>query len=32
MLGSPYNKEDYHGRCIVCGKEVDKPTYAARSM
>jgi len=32
MLGSPYQKEEYHGRCIVCGKPVERPTYAARSM
>ncbi len=32
MLGSPYMKEEYDGRCIVCGKPVDRPTYAARSM
>ena len=32
MLGSPYNKEEYHGKCIVCGKAVERPTYAARSM
>jgi len=32
MLGSPYNKEEYHGKCIVCHKAVENPTYAARSM
>jgi len=32
MLGTPYAKEEYRGRCIVCGREVDRATYAARSM
>jgi prolyl-tRNA synthetase len=32
ILGTPYNKEEFHGRCLVCGKETDKATYAARAM
>ena len=32
MLGTPYLKEEYRGRCVVCGREVDRATYAARSM
>lgn len=32
ILGTPYIKEDFHARCVVCGKETDKPTYAARAM
>jgi prolyl-tRNA synthetase len=32
MLGTPYLKEGYRGRCVVCGREVDRAAYAARSM
>jgi prolyl-tRNA synthetase len=32
ILGTPYIKEEFHARCVVCGKETDKPTYAARAM
>ena len=32
ILGTPYNKEEFRGRCLVCGKETDKVTYAARAM
>jgi prolyl-tRNA synthetase len=32
ILGTPYNKEEFHGKCLVCGKETDKATYAARAM
>jgi len=32
LLGTPYQKEDYQGKCLVCGKPVDRPTYASRSM
>ncbi len=32
ILGTPYNKEEFRGRCLVCGKETDKATYAARAM
>ncbi|HOE53071.1 MAG TPA: proline--tRNA ligase [Methanomassiliicoccales archaeon] len=32
MLGTPYLKEEYRGRCVVCGREVDRAAYAARSM
>jgi prolyl-tRNA synthetase len=32
LLGSPYTKEDFQGKCIVCGKETDRSAYAARAM
>ena len=32
ILGTPYNKEEFRGRCLVCGKETEKATYAARAM
>ena len=32
LLGTPYTKEEFHGKCIVCGKETDVVAYAARSM
>jgi prolyl-tRNA synthetase len=32
ILGTPYQKEEFHGKCLVCGKETDKATYAARAM
>lgn len=32
ILGTPFIKEDFHARCVVCGKETDRPTYAARAM
>jgi len=32
LLGTPYFKEEFHGRCIVCGRETTTPAYAARSM
>jgi prolyl-tRNA synthetase len=32
ILGTPYINEEFHGKCLVCGKETDKPTYAARAM
>ena len=32
MLGTTYLSEEYKGKCIICGKPVNKPTYAARTM
>jgi len=32
ILGATYLSEKYNGKCIICGKPVDKPTYAARTM
>ncbi|MBO4568853.1 MAG: proline--tRNA ligase, partial [Candidatus Methanomethylophilaceae archaeon] len=32
ILGTPYVPEPFHGRCIVCGAETDKPAYAAHTM
>jgi prolyl-tRNA synthetase len=32
ILGTPYIKEEYLGKCIVCGKETTTLAYAARSM
>jgi prolyl-tRNA synthetase len=32
ILGTPYQREEFHGKCLVCGKVADKPTYAARAM
>ena len=33
ILGTPYIKEEgYSGKCIICGKETNKSTLAARTM
>ena len=33
ILGMPYAKEEgYSGKCIICGKETNKPVLAARTM
>ena len=32
ILGRPYHKEEFKGKCIVCGKETDTPAYAAHTM
>ena len=32
ILGSPYEKEEYHGKCLACGRETDTVVYAARAM
>ncbi len=32
ILGHPYLEEEFEGKCIVCGKPVTKPAYAARTM
>lgn len=32
ILGAPFVKEEFQGKCLVCGKETEKPTYAARAM
>ena len=32
LLGTPYVKEEFQGKCIVCGKETSTAAYAARSM
>ena len=32
ILGFPYHPEPYSGKCIVCGKPVDKAAYAAHTM
>lgn len=32
ILGTPYLREEYKGKCIICGKDTDTPAYAARTM
>jgi len=32
ILGTPYRKENWTGKCLMCGKEGIKPVYAARTM
>lgn len=32
LLGIPYNKEEFHGSCIICGKSTEIVAYAARAM
>ncbi len=32
ILGRPYNKEEFKGKCIICGKDTDTPAYAAHTM
>ncbi|MCL1984700.1 MAG: proline--tRNA ligase [Methanomassiliicoccaceae archaeon] len=32
LLGTPYIKEGFEGKCIVCGRHTDKVAYASRSM
>ena len=32
ILGRPYFKEEFKGKCIMCGKDVDTPAYAAHTM
>ena len=32
ILGRPYHPEEYSGKCIICGKPVDQPAYAAHTM
>ena len=33
ILGRPYPKEKgYSGKCLICGKEAEQPTLAARTM
>jgi len=32
ILGTPYVKEEFHGKCLCCGKETDTVVYAARAM
>jgi len=32
MLGISYTQERYEGKCIICGKPVNSPTLAARTM
>lgn len=32
ILGTPYTKEEFHGKCLGCGKETDTVVYAARAM
>ncbi|QLH75067.1 MAG: proline--tRNA ligase [Methanomassiliicoccales archaeon] len=32
LLGTPYIREEFHGRCIHCGKETSTVAYAARAM
>jgi len=32
ILGSPYAKEEFHGKCLGCGKDTDTVVYAARAM
>ena len=32
ILGRPYHSEQYSGKCIICGKPVDQPAYAAHTM
>jgi prolyl-tRNA synthetase len=32
LLGTPYEHEEFHGKCIVCGKDTDKVAYASKAM
>jgi len=32
LLGTPYVHEEFHGKCIVCGKDTDTVAYASKSM
>ncbi len=32
ILGSPYVKEEFRGKCLGCGQETDTVVYAARAM
>ena len=32
LLGTPYIKEDFRGKCVVCGKDTSVTAYAARAM
>jgi prolyl-tRNA synthetase len=32
LLGTPYIKEEFSGKCIICGKPADKAAYASKSM
>jgi prolyl-tRNA synthetase len=32
LLGTPFHREEFKGRCVVCGKETTTPAYAARAM
>ncbi len=32
ILGTPYMREEYKGRCVVCGKETDTVIYVAKDM
>jgi prolyl-tRNA synthetase len=32
LLGTPYEHEEFQGKCIVCGKETDKVAYASKAM
>jgi prolyl-tRNA synthetase len=32
LLGTPYKKEKYAGKCIICGADTETAAYAARAM
>ncbi len=32
ILGKPYHREEFRGKCIMCGRETDTPAYAAHTM
>jgi prolyl-tRNA synthetase len=32
LLGTPYKKEKFAGKCIICGAETDMAAYGARAM
>ena len=32
ILGTPYIPEEFHGKCIGCGKDTDTVVYSARAM
>jgi len=32
ILGSPYDKEEFDGKCLACGKDTNIVVYAARAM
>ena len=32
LLGTPYEHEEFHGKCIGCGKETDTVAYASKAM
>jgi len=31
VLGTPYEKQEFHGKCVVCGKDAAETAYLART-